>query len=241
MAEFRRPLHVRIARILARMDGGFLARASCYFGGGTQLALAHGEYRESRDIDLLVSSREGIRMIRETVHPRSLGKIFKEPVILVRELISDRDAVRTFIAEDPKAEPIKLEVVYEARIELDGAVDPALGVPVLRPFHAVAEKLLANTDRGLDKVFRSRDVIDLAFISLDLDDKTLRAGLELAQTGYGKAVLQQLSEVIRKLELDAKYRAQCIEELLIEDPKKLREGLARLRSLKLSRRPPARR
>jgi hypothetical protein len=233
MAEFRRPSHARVARLLARMDGKFLARARCYFGGGTQLALAYGEYRESRDIDF-VCWRKGIRMLKETVNPQSLGRIFKEPVTLVRELVSDRDAVRTYITEDPRAEPIKFEIVYEGRIEVGGSLDPTLGVPVLRPAHAVAEKLLANTDRGLDRVFRSRDVIDLAFISFDLSDETFRSGLELAQTVYGKAVLQQLSEVVRKLELDAGYRAQCIEDLLIEDSRKLRQGLARLRALKRS-------
>ncbi len=236
MAEFRRPSHVRVGRLLKRMDGDFLERAKCYFGGGTALALAHGEYRESRDIDFLVSSREGIRMIRETVAPGSLGKIFREPVTLVREVVSDRDALRTYITEDPSAAPIKLEIVYEARIELEGTMAAALGVPVLGAAHAVAEKLLANADRGMDGLFRSRDVIDLAFISLNLDEDTLKKGLALAQAAYGETVLKSLKEAIKKLEIDAKYRAQCVEDLLIEDPRRLRQGLAKLRALKRGRR-----
>ena len=52
------------------MDAGFLARAECYFGGGTMLAMTLGEYRESRDIDFLCSSREGFRSLRETVTDR---------------------------------------------------------------------------------------------------------------------------------------------------------------------------
>lgn len=39
-----------------------LSEAQCYFGGGTQLAMTYGEYRESRDVDFLCSSRDGFRM-----------------------------------------------------------------------------------------------------------------------------------------------------------------------------------
>ena len=103
MAEFHRPLHRRIADILSRMDGGFLAQAGCYFGGGTQLAMAHGEYRESRDIDFLVSSTQGLRMLRETVGERSLGRIFKGRILLEREVRAESDDIRTFITEGESA------------------------------------------------------------------------------------------------------------------------------------------
>lgn len=214
------------------MDGDFLVKARCYFGGGTQLVLAHGEFRESRDIDFLVSSPRGIRQIRESINPKSLGKIFKRPITLVREPVSDRDAVRTYITEDQKSDPIKFDIIYEGRIQVEGVMNSSLGVPTLTASCAVAEKLLANADRGLDRLFRSRDVIDLAFISLDLDDATFRTGYELAEKVYGKTILRDLNEVIKRLELDAKYRRECLKELLIDDPKRLRDGLARLRALK---------
>ena len=232
MAEFRRPLNVRIAKMLACMDGDFLSNARCCFGGGTQLVMAHGEFRESRDIDFLVSSPRGIRQIRETVGPGSLGKILKAPITLVRELVSERDAVRTYITDDPKSDPVKFEIIYEARIAVDGAMNQALGVPTLTASCAVAEKLLANADRGLDKLFRSRDVIDLAFACIGLDRATFKAGFELAEKVYGSAILRDLNEAIKRLELDAKYRSECVRELSIEDPKRLREGLAKLRKLK---------
>jgi hypothetical protein len=57
------------------MDGKFLAQAKCYFGGGTQLALAHGEFRESRDIDFLVSGSVARREERAAEHagPAPIG------------------------------------------------------------------------------------------------------------------------------------------------------------------------
>lgn len=232
MAEYRRALHQRVDRVLALLDAQFLEQAECYFGGGTQLVMSHGEFRESRDLGFLVSSRAGLRMLRETVNERSLGRIFKGRIHLATEVRAERDAIRTFIMEDPAAEPLKLEIAVEARIELKGAMDDGLGVPRLEVPWAIAEKLLANADRGRAREHRARDVIDLAFVSLDVEDAAIMAGYELAQSAYGRVILRELEEVLKMLALDARYRAQCAADLLIEDIKGLRKGLARLQQLK---------
>lgn len=232
MADFRRPLHVRIAGILARMDAAFLERCGCYFGGGTQISLGYGEFRESSDIDFVVSSREGIRAIRETVSSSSLGKLFKAPIILAREVLTDRDAVRTFLLEEKTAKPVKFEIVYEGRIDLAGALNTVLPVPTLTPACAVAEKLLANADRGLDRSTYSRDAIDLAHLALALDEETFAKGYVIAVGAYGDSVPSQLNAALKRLELDAGYRNECISALAVEDPRRLRQGLTRLRTLK---------
>ncbi|MCC6472256.1 MAG: nucleotidyl transferase AbiEii/AbiGii toxin family protein [Burkholderiales bacterium] len=232
MADFQRPLYARIARLLACLDAGFLAGSGCYFGGGTQLAMSHGEYRESRDMDLLVSSRAGFRAIRETISQTSLGSLFRKPVPLAREVRADRDALRTFLRESPAEEALKFEVLFEARLDLAGALDPALGVPVLAPEYGLAEKLLANADRGLDRVYRSRDLVDLAFVSLRVEEATLRQASRLAREAYGNAVARALAETLRMVELDARYRDQCIRDLGVTDPKTLREGLTKLQARK---------
>lgn len=232
MAEYRRALHQRIGRVLALMDAAFLEEAECYFGGGTQLVMSHGEFRESRDIDFLVSSKPGLRMLRETVNERSLGRIFKGKIHLAKEVRAERDAIRTYIAEDPSLEPLKFEIVVDGRIDLKGAMDNVLGVPRLELPCAIAEKLLANADRGRAKEHRARDVVDLAFVGLDVDDMALVAGCELAQSAYGQVILKELDEVLKMLHLDAKYRAQCVEDLLVEDVKALKKGLVRLQQVK---------
>jgi nucleotidyltransferase AbiEii toxin of type IV toxin-antitoxin system len=232
MGEWKRPLHRRIAKILALMNAEFLEQAQCYFGGGTQLVMSHGEFRESRDIDFLLSSQEGLRMLRETLGERSLGRIFKGKIHLAREVRADRYAIRTFITEDPAAEPLKFEIVVEARIELTGAMEDTLGVPCLKLPWAIAEKLLANADRGRAKEYRTRDVIDLAFVSLDADKAAFLAGYELAQRAYGQVILRELDEVLKMLDLDSKYRAQCVADLLITDGKALKKGLESLQQFK---------
>lgn len=50
---FKYPLHNQILRILQAIDHDFLLSCETYFGGGTMLVLAYGEYRLSRDIDFL--------------------------------------------------------------------------------------------------------------------------------------------------------------------------------------------
>lgn len=232
MPEYRRPLHRRTAHVLSLMDGRFLEQAQCFFGGGTQLVMAHGEFRESRDIDFLVSAQAGWRLLRQTVSERSLGKIFKGTILLEREVRTERDALRTFIKEDPSAPPLKFEILLEGRIELEGAMDRALGVPALDSATAIAEKLLANADRGRAREHRSRDAIDLAFLSLQIDEAQLLAGYDIARDAYGDVVARELDEALKMLSLDARYRALCLEELSVEDPKGLKKGLERLQGFK---------
>ena len=64
---FDLPHHQRIAQLLRGLDGVFLEKAHCYFGGGTAIALALGEYRESVDIDFLCASTDGYRVLRAAV------------------------------------------------------------------------------------------------------------------------------------------------------------------------------
>jgi hypothetical protein len=186
-----------------------------------------GEYRESRDIDFLCASRAGFRRLRETVTEESLGALQKRPLRLAREVRADRDGLRTFVRAGE--EPIKLEFVFEARIELSGPLDRALGVPVLDPACAAAEKLLANADRGLDESLKGRDLFDLAFLAAAYPAPVLESGYRLAQSAYGAAVRRYLALALDKL--SGRYAAACIEAHGIADTATLRKGLKRLRAL----------
>ena len=62
---FEREHHRRIADVLTRLDADLLRSAHCLFGGGTAMALRYGEYRESVDIDFLVSDVAGYRKLRQ--------------------------------------------------------------------------------------------------------------------------------------------------------------------------------
>lgn len=62
---FERPHHQRIALVLAALDGARLRSYGCLFGGGTCIALRFGEFRESVNIDFLVSDPAGYRELRQ--------------------------------------------------------------------------------------------------------------------------------------------------------------------------------
>ena len=73
---FERPHHQRIAHVLHALDGAALRQYGCLFGGGTCIALCHGEYRESIDIDFLVSNPAGYRELRQRLTgPHGLAAI----------------------------------------------------------------------------------------------------------------------------------------------------------------------
>jgi len=214
---------------LQAFDPDFLAHAACFFGGGTQLAMTLGEYRESRDVGFLCSTRAGVRALREQVTSRSLGALVRSnaSLELARDIRADRDGIRTFLTVDGVR--LKFEIAFESRIDLAGELDRTLGVPVLDREHAVAEKLLANADRGLDDSTLARDLIDLAFATAHFGKPVLAAGMAIAEQAYGSAVRRYLEASLAAF-LNRKRAAVCIESLALSDTATLRKGLRALRA-----------
>lgn len=162
---FERPHHRRVATALAAMDAGLLADNHCLFGGGTAMALRCGEYRESVDIDFLVSDVAGYRCLRQLLTGRDgLQAMARQGASLqqAREVRADQYGIRTFVRVDDIE--IKFEIVLEGRIELEapGPTDRIGDIATLTPLDMVASKLLANSDRWADDSVFSRDLIDLA-------------------------------------------------------------------------------
>ena len=76
---FRLDQHQKILFVLSQLRASFLKDCKAYFGGGTQLALANGEYRLSQDIDFLCSSRAGYRQLRNAVFDRQYHALLNAP------------------------------------------------------------------------------------------------------------------------------------------------------------------
>jgi Nucleotidyl transferase AbiEii toxin, Type IV TA system len=229
MQAFHRHHHQLIGKILASLDADFLRRTRCFFGGGTQIVLAHGEYRESRDIDFLCADQVGYRLLRETITDKSLGRIASKQLTLAREVRADRDGIRTFFLIDGAR--IKFEIIREARIALTGRMDSKVCVPVLSRECAIAEKLLANTDGGFDRSTHCRDLIDLAFVASTSTKKIILAGHQRALMSYGTSVSRQLQSTLTELQNDKALFAKCVKALSISDVPTLSKGLQKLRSV----------
>ncbi|OPF64322.1 nucleotidyl transferase AbiEii/AbiGii toxin family protein [Hydrogenophaga sp. H7] len=220
---FERPYHQRIAHVLAALDGAALRQHGCLFGGGTCIALRHGEYRESVDIDFLVSDAAGYRELRHLLTgPTGLNAVVQpgaQPLTMLREVRADQYGVRTVVQMDGQA--IKFEIVREARIELEvpGPGDVVCGIGTLTRLDLAASKLLANSDRQADDGVFSRDVIDLAMMGLRLP--LLRMALTKAEQAYGPAVARDLAKAIDRLQGRQGWLERCMQAMAMTLPRAL--------------------
>ena len=218
---FERPHHRRIARVLLALDGDLLRQANCLFGGGTAMALRFGEYRESVDMDFLVSDLSSYRRLRQLLTGeagfagllRPAGEHFR----LVREVRADQYGIRTTLLADDQ--PIKFEIVLEGRIEIEAATgkDQVCGISTLTPLDMASSKLLANSDRWSDDAVFSRDVIDLAMMSPSLP--LLRKAVLKAQGAYGESITRDLERAIERLQNRPDWLERCMQLMAMNLPK----------------------
>lgn len=213
---FERPHHRRVAALLHALDADLLAANACWFGGGTAMALRYGEYRESVDIDFLVSETKGYRALRERLTGPSGVQAIARPGALLeasRDMRADQYGIRTLLRSE--GIDIKLEIVSEGRIALQwpGAADRVCGVATLTPLDMAATKLLANSDRWADDAVMSRDLIDLAMMQPDA--ALFRQALGKAKTAYGKSVAADLEKAIEALRARPQRLDRCMEALQI--------------------------
>ena len=226
--NFTRPWHRLVWQVLVSLNGDLLARAGCWFGGGTRVAMELDEFRESVDVDFLCESREGYRLLRGTVTRSSLGEIFTRTFDLMRDVRADMYGIRTFLRVD--GQPVKFEVIFEGRIPLAGETRSPFPVEVLGRPSCFAEKLLANADRGRDPSANARDVIDLAFMAANWSEDDQLIGMATAQSAYGNVVRRELDAVVSSLN-DADYRRRCLNALSVSDTGTLGRGLRALKRL----------
>lgn len=217
---FERPNHRRIAQVLGALDGSKLRELRCWFGGGTAIALRHGEYRESVDIDFLVSDPVGYRQLRQQLagatNIDALLRAGAASIALARDIRADQYGIRTALIVDGVR--IKFEIVREARIALDEPArsDAVCGIATLTTVDLAASKLLANSDRWRDDSAFSRDVIDLAM--MDLPPRRLRPALDKAAQAYGDAALEDMRRAIDVLRERPAHLERCIRALAMAMP-----------------------
>ena len=148
---FERSHHQRIASVLQGLDGELLRAHACSFGGGTAIALRYGEFRESVDIDFLMSDLAHYRQLRLLSTGSggfaALARGGVAPWAAAQPVRADQYGIRGQVVV--VGQPIKLEIVLEARIALQPArtADDVCGVPSLtRIFHACSQR---RAQRGI--------------------------------------------------------------------------------------------
>ncbi len=208
---FERPHHRRIATVLETLDADVLAANACLFGGGTAMTLRWGEYRESVDIDFLVSKVEGYRHLRQKlIGMDGIRAIARGGHALsqAREVRADQYGIRTMLRVD--GVDIKFEIVLEGRIALEapGPDDRQCGVATLTPLDMATSKLLANSDRWRDDAAMSRDLIDLAMMAPP--KALLKRAIAKAEGAYGDSVTADLARAVEDLRAQPHRLDQCM-------------------------------
>ena len=87
------------------------------------IAMLHVEYRESRGVDFLVSSRDAYRELRGIVTREGIAGLFVGPVVLLREARMDQYGIRTLIAVDD------VPIEFEFEIRRPGSSSGTGGMP----------------------------------------------------------------------------------------------------------------
>lgn len=219
---FERPFHQLIARVLGALNGNLLKEHCCLFGGGTAIALRFGEYRESVDIDFLLSDVTHYRSLRQLL----MGTGGINTILLpgqslaqVRGIRADQYGIRTILSVD--GQPIKFEIVLEGRIELAAptAKDDVCGIATLTVLDMLASKLLANSDRWADDGVFSRDLIDIAMMQPRLP--LLRQAIAKAESAYGQAVRVDLEKAIHLIQQRQEWLEHCMQAMSMTLPKAL--------------------
>jgi hypothetical protein len=220
---FERPHHQRIEQVLRALDPALMRDNACWFGGGTAIALMHGEYRESVDMDFLVSDISHYRNLRQLLTgPEGVNGILRSgmlPLVQSREVRADQYGIRTVLVVDGK--PIKFEIVLEGRIRLGvpSPGDEVCGIATLSALDMATSKLLANSDRwGDDGVF-NRDLIDLAMMKPPLG--LLRKAVAKAEGAYGKSVLLDLAKAVQRAKTRHDWLERCMLVMAVNVPKAL--------------------
>ena len=220
---FERPHHQRIEQVLRALNGPLLRQSHCLFGGGTAIALRYGEYRESVDIDFLVSDVVSYRNLRQLLTGvGGIDAIVQEGQMVlkqIREVRADQYGIRSMLAVADQ--PIKFEIVLEGRVQLaaPSAKDEVCGIATLTPLDMATSKLLANSDRWGDDGAFNRDLIDLAMIAPSL--ALLRQAVEKAEGVYGKAIRSDLEKAIERLQTRHGWLERCMQAMAMTLPKAL--------------------
>lgn len=220
---FERPHHQRIGQVLQALDGALLRAHRCWFGGGTAIALRHGEYRESVDMDFLVSDIASYRSLRQLLTgPQGVGALAREGAPAwapAREVRADQYGIRTMLRVERTL--IKFEIVLEGRMPLaaPGRRDEVCGIATLTPLDLVTSKLLANADRWADDGVFNRDLIDLAMMKPALP--LLRRATAKAEQAYGAAILRDLGKAVERLKHREDWLDRCMLALGMQAPRAL--------------------
>lgn len=213
IVTFQSVHHQKIIKVLHALNANLLIKTKVYFGGGTVLALDLKEYRYSKGIDFICTLANGdYKTIRSYIYENGYQGLFlPNTSIIIHRGTTDQYGIRLLLEVDNT--PIKLEIIAEVRFETDPPRYPHWSpVPCLSIQDSFVSKLLANSDRYMDRSVRSRDLIDLAI--LRAHHELLSGTIDKAEKSY--EVIRPLKDAIQYFQNNPDYREECFNRLQIQ-------------------------
>lgn len=195
------------------------------FWRGTQLVLEFGEYRQSQDIGFLCPFGQGYTQLRRAIFDSGYGTLFVDRAGLQfpHDIRADQYGIRFPIQTE--AYLIRFEIVAEGRIALESPQQfDWCPVACLSRVDAIAEKLLANSDRGADTSTFARDLIDLAMLRVQAPFPS--TAIVKAEAAY--PVIAPLQRALKHFQSHLGVRDRCFEHLQIQQSDLILRGLEML-------------
>lgn len=204
--------HNAIRQALAHFNSAYLAEHNILFGGGTRIALELGEFRESVDIDFLCPNKDSYRAVRTIITNKTLGPIVNDELHYIRDIRSDRYAIRTaIIIEDVK---IKLEFISSDNYALKAQIPSPFNVPCIDHNSCYLTKLLAHCDR-VDEP-QPKDLIDLLMMYTHWGEPSEQVW-ENVQSHYGDKPREVLMAKMEKVCINVELLTQTASTLKINE------------------------
>jgi len=210
---FKLDHHKKILTILESFDADVLRESTTYFGDGTLLALDFGEYRLSKDVDFICPiSTSGYKQLRTIIFNHGYQALLRDQNrVQVGRGNNNQYGIRMVINVD--GEPIKTEIIAEARFELDPPRYPTWSpVACLSLSDCFTAKLLANSDQFMDDSVEARDLIDLAVLRLQSPIRP--EAIRKAENAY--EVMRPLESAIQRFQQRETHRERCFSGLQID-------------------------
>jgi Nucleotidyl transferase AbiEii toxin, Type IV TA system len=210
--NFRLAHHNNILTVLQCLNCDVLENGSAYFGGGSVIALNFDEYRVSKDIDFIACvGAGGYKYLRSLVFDNGYEALFNDlSKIEIGRITTDQYGIRMNVLVNGVS--IKTEIIAETRFHMDSPIYPSWSpVPCLSLNDCFTSKLLANSDRYIDKAVESRDLIDLAV--LRLQSLIPKSAIDKAENNY--EVIKPLKRAIELFQKNPEYRQKCFQGLQV--------------------------
>lgn len=222
-------LYETIETILSYLNAELLIECGVYLGGGALVNLQSQErFRYSQDLDFLCNS-DGFYRLRQQIADNTQNIFQVNEVLSVSSARFDRYAIRfpVYVSHDRTEKlAIKVEFVVEETLPIDAAQFlPNSNIPCLNRTDLIAAKLLANYDRGLDESKFSRDLIDLAVIRTAGIFPQLSFEKATAAYRLNESITASLIKTITLFQEKSEYREKCYQQLQIDQPVKIIDGL----------------